>query len=535
MSDEYDNNENIIEKKESDPVEEQVENQQTENQTINGDSDNTVIDEAYSGYSNENGYVNEDSADKSYSSVIEDSANNQKQDEHTSKIIDKRAAKAARKQERQRAKAARKQDEAYAPKKTGFIGKMFRFVVAALVFGIIAGATMIGMGYGYNHFTNDYKSISKTQVSSVNVAAKEEESKVESDADTDNTSKGNVTITDVSDVVEKVMPSVVSITSTEVMQAAGSDDFWSYFYGNGSGSGNGSEYESKGAGSGIIIGENDTELLIVTNQHVVADADKLSVQFDDEKSVDANVKSINEKQDLAIVSIPLDDIKSETLDKIKIATLGSSDSMKVGEGSIAIGNALGYGQSVTTGVISAVDRTITVDNYDRKVIQTDAAINPGNSGGALLNMNGELIGINCAKSVENYSEGMGYAIPISHVKDLLGDMMTQETKQKVDAKEKGYLNIYGKDVTSDLSEMYDIPEGVYIMDVIKKGAAEKAGLAKYDVITALDGKSVTSMKELQAALEYYKKDEKVKLTIQTLENKSYKEKEVEVTLGEEMK
>ena len=327
------------------------------------------------------------------------------------------------------------------------------------------------------------------------------------------------------------MPSVVAITSTEIIKSAG-NDLWSYFYGNGSGGSD--QYETQGAGSGIIVGENDTELLIVTNQHVVADADSLSVQFCNEKSVEATVRGENEKQDIAVLSIPLSDIDSDTISAIKIATLGDSDKVKVGEGSIAIGNALGYGQSVTTGVISALNRTITVDNYDRTVLQTDAAINPGNSGGALLNMKGEVIGINCAKSTQNYSEGMGYTIPISLVKDLIDDMMTKDVKQKVDDNEKGYLNIYGKDVTSDLSQMYDIPEGVYIMDVIKDGAAEKAGLSKYDVITAVEGESISSMEELQEQLGYYKKGEKVKLTIETLEKNEYVEKEVEIELGDEM-
>ena len=207
--------------------------------------------------------------------------------------------------------------------------------------------------------------------------------------------------------------------------------------------------------------------------------------------------------------------------------------MKVGEGCIAIGNALGYGQSVTTGVISALDRTINVDNIERKVIQTDAAINPGNSGGALLNLKGEVIGINSAKSVDEYTEGMGYAIPMSNVKDLLGNMMSQETRDKVDDAQKGYLNIYGKDVTEELSEMYDIPEGVYVIEVIEDGAAEKAGINKYDVITGIDGDSVTSMAELQEKLSYYKKGEKVKVTVQTLKDKEYTEKEIEVKLEEQ--
>ncbi|MGN9117899.1 S1C family serine protease [Lachnospiraceae bacterium HCP1S3_B3] len=422
----------------------------------------------------------------------------------------------------------------------GFFVRAIRLIVMAVIFGAIAGGTMIGMGYGYRYFNdNSDKQISKTDTTaSINTIEKQTE---ESDSDkkssdttkenADTTKSSGITITDVSDIVDEVMPSVVAITSTEIIKSAG-NDLWSYFYGNGSGGND--QYETQGAGSGIIVGENDAELLIVTNQHVVADADSLSVQFCNEKSVEATVRGENEKQDIAVLSIPLSDIDSDTISAIKIATLGDSDKVKVGEGSIAIGNALGYGQSVTTGVISALNRTITVDNYDRTVLQTDAAINPGNSGGALLNMKGEVIGINCAKSTQNYSEGMGYTIPISLVKDLIDDMMTKDVKQKVDDNEKGYLNIYGKDVTSDLSQMYDIPEGVYIMDVIKDGAAEKAGLSKYDVITAVEGESISSMEELQEQLGYYKKGEKVKLTIETLEKNEYVEKEVEIELGDEM-
>lgn len=503
-----------------------------ENDYRNEDTSNT-----YNGYSNNNGYTNAEYSTGDYSnqSTIGD--------EKLNKKIDKRAKKAAKKAEKQKLKAekkAQKQQQKIAKQHKGsFIGKVVKLVITAVVFGIIAGATMLGMGYGYDYFTKDSdKTVSKTQTSkSVNADVEEKEKEKETALEEDNQSKidstmnGKVTITDVSGIVDEVMPSVVSITSTEIIESAG-NDFWSYFYG---GNGSGQQYETQGAGSGIIVGESDTELLIVTNQHVVADADSLSVQFADGKSVEASVRGENEKQDIAVISIPLEDIEKETINAIKIATLGDSDKVEVGEGAIAIGNALGYGQSVTTGVISALDRTITVDNNERKVLQTDAAINPGNSGGALLNMQGEVIGINCAKSVQDYSEGVGYTIPISLVKDLIDDMMTKEVKDKVSDEEKGYLNIYGKDVTQDLSEMYDIPEGVYIMEVIKDGAAEKAGLSKYDVITEIEGDSVSSMAELQEALQYYKKGEKVKLTVETLKDNEYTERQIEIELGGEMK
>lgn len=488
--------------------------------------------DSYNGYSNNNGYTNSDYSGGGYGSQTAE-------EQKASKSIDKRAAKAAKKAAKQQKKA--EQRLAKQQKKQqggGFAGKAVKFVAAAVLFGVIAGGVMIGLGYyGYDFYKDSTdKNVSRTKTStSVNADVMEEtetETNVNTSEDGDNkTTGGKVTITDVSDIVDEVMPSVVAITSTEIIQSAG-NDFWSYFYGNGSGSGQ--QYESQGAGSGIIVGESDTELLIVTNQHVVSDADSLSVQFVDGKSVEATVRGENEKQDIAVISIPLNKIDKETIDAIKIATLGDSGKVKVGEGAIAIGNALGYGQSVTTGVISALDRTITVDNNERTVLQTDAAINPGNSGGALLNMKGEVIGINVAKSVENYSEGMGYTIPISLVKDLIDDMMSKEVKDKVSEEEKGYLNIRGKDVTQELSEMYDIPEGIYIMEIMEGGAAQKAGLSKYDVITEIDGDTVSSMEELQEALSYYKKGEKVKLVVETLKGNEYTEREIEVELGGEM-
>lgn len=554
MSEGYDNENNKTEEI-IDSVAEEVTEEVTENVTeevdvsvaedTTGEVIENVVDEAsteqsdandanantgngYNSYSNSNGYY---------------TAQNQK-------VYDKHEARADKRLEKQKAKADKlnkKNEEKRKSGGTGFGRGFVKLVCAAIVFGIIAGGVAIAFGYGYDYFKGrEAKKIEKTPVAEANnqpetkeekttekeKETKDDENKQDIDiSDVETSKSGNVIITDVSDVVDNVMPSVVSITSTEIINQAASDDFWSYFYGS-QGS---QQYESQGAGSGIIIGENDTELLVVTNKHVVADADKLSVQFVDGKSVDANVKSQNQKQDLAVVSIPLNKIDSDTMESIKIATIGESDELKVGEGCIAIGNALGYGQSVTTGVISALDRTITVDSVERKVIQTDAAINPGNSGGALLNMHGEVIGINSAKSVNDYTEGMGYAIPMSNVKDLLDNMMTEETREKVDDDEKGYLNIYGKDVTEELSDMYDIPEGIYIIEVIEGGAAEKAGIAKYDVITEVAGDTVSTMQELQEKLSYYRKGEKVKLTIQTLKDKEYTEKEIEVELKEQMK
>lgn len=470
------------------------------------------------------------------------------QDPDINRRIDKRAAQAAKKQEKLQKEAERRKAKQEMNSNNGgsIFSKIVKFIVAAIFFGVIVAGIVVATLKYYDSEKDNSKQVSQTDINSFldeddaeSDVSEDAESKDDRDKDSvegkdsgvDTTNTGKVKITDVSAIVEETMPCVVAITSTEIVQSAG-NDFWSYFYGFDNNSGN--QYESTGAGSGIIVGENDTELLIVTNQHVISDADTLSVQFADEKSVEATVRGQNEKQDIAVISVPLDKIEKDTIDAIKIATMGDSDTIKVGEGAIAIGNALGYGQSVTTGVISALDRTITVDTYERKVIQTDAAISPGNSGGALLNDKGELIGINCAKNVENYAEGMGYAIPITLVKDLIDDMMTKEVRQEVSEEEKGYLNIYGKDVTADLSKMYDIPEGVYIIEVIKDGAADKAGLSKYDVITDVEDESVSSMQELQEILGYYKKDEKVKITIQKLKDNEYAEEVVEVTLGGQM-
>ncbi len=513
-------------------------------------NDSTLgIDEEEKEVVRENDFRNEAPAEENANQTAssEDTPVSTSEDSELNKSIDKRAAQAAKRQlklQKEAQKEAQKKQEKEAKKP-----KVLKFIAAAVLFGVIAGGIMILMQKLYDD-NGSHKQIARTNTEVFNYGSedksteeekkekksekkedKKEDSEEEDTTETEKKSSDAVEITDVSAVVDEVMPSVVSITSTEIVQSA-NNDFWSYFYGYGNDSGE--QYESTGAGSGIIVGENDTELLIVTNEHVVASADSLEVKFVDDESVAATVRGQNEKQDIAVISVKLSDIKSSTIDAIKIATLGDSDKLSVGEGAIAIGNALGYGQSVTTGVISALNRTIKVDSYDRTVIQTDAAISPGNSGGALLNVKGELIGINCAKSVDDYAEGMGYAIPITLVKDLIDDMMTKEVREEVAEADKGYLNIYGKDVTSDLSQMYDIPEGVYVMEVIKDGAAEKAGISKYDVITAVEDEDVSSMQELQDLLAYYKKGEKVSITIQTLDGNEYKEKKVDVTLGGEM-
>ena len=334
-------------------------------------------------------------------------------------------------------------------------------------------------------------------------------------------SKSSSTVTsDVSGIVDSAMPSVVSITNMSVQEVQ------SFFGGV-------QQQESQSCGSGIIIGQNDTELLIVTNNHVVEGSQTLTVSFIDEESVEANIKGTDSTKDLAVVAVPLDSIKDETMDQIAVAQMGDSDSLKVGEPVVAIGNALGYGQSVTTGIVSAKDRDIQMEGFDSKLIQTDAAINPGNSGGALLNINGEVIGINTVKVNANAVEGMGYAIPISDASEVITTLMNRETRTKVSEAERGYLGIQGVDVSSDHAKMYNMPMGVYISEIVKGGGAEKAGLEKYMIITGLDGISIDSMTTLKEQLQYYKAGEEVEVTVQVLgSDKEYKEKTVTVTLGE---
>lgn len=336
----------------------------------------------------------------------------------------------------------------------------------------------------------------------------------------------SVVTSDVSGVVEQVMPSIVSITGMSVEEVQG-------FFGG--------TYQQKtgGVGTGIIIGENDDELLIVTNSHLVAGQDTLTVTFGDESSVEADLKGADTAYDVAVIAVPRGDIPAETTEVIAAAVLGDSDNLKVGEPAIAIGNALGYGQSVTTGVISALDRTVeTTDPQSGEareqaleLIQTDAAINSGNSGGALVNVNGEVIGINSSKQVGTSVEGIGYAIPISDVYDLIQSMMSQETKTKVDESERGMIGITGISVSDAFSRQIDVPAGVYVTEITPGGGAEEAGMTKGCIITAINGSTVDSMDALQTQLEYYARGESVTLTIEIPQtNGEYEDTEIEVTL-----
>ena len=338
---------------------------------------------------------------------------------------------------------------------------------------------------------------------------------------TNNKIKEGIYITDVSEVVEEVMPSIVSITSkTLVKQGLFGPSYYIQ-----------EEYQ-EGAGSGIIISKNDNELLILTNNHVIEGAEELSVQFVNEKSVDAKVKGTSPRKDVAVIAININDIDKDTLNSIKIATMGDSNKLKVGNGIIAIGNALGYGQSVTTGVVSALQREVEIEETKSKMIQIDAAINGGNSGGALLNSSGEVVGINSAKyssgglSSSASIEGMGFAIPITDVKDLITSLMNGE-----EDKSDGSIGVEGYMVTSSQNKAYGMPIGFYIQKTVSGGGAEKAGLEKGDIITEIDGNKVEAMSDIQDVIYSKKKGDKVKLKISYPNGREYKEKEVEVTLS----
>ena len=318
------------------------------------------------------------------------------------------------------------------------------------------------------------------------------------------------------------MPEVVSITNTIRYQQYGYSIF-----------GQSGEQEAAASGSGVIIGKNDSELLIVTNNHVVEDSTALSVQFVDGKSYDAEIKGTDSDVDLAVIAIPLSSISQDTLNSISFAKYGDSDSISVGDQVVAIGNALGYGQSVTTGIISAKDRDIsTKGGTESGLLQTDAAINPGNSGGALLNMNGELIGINVAKYSDTTVEGMGYSIPSKKVKEIVEGLSKRTTRAKVSQEEKGYIGIQGKTVDSSISEAYNMPEGIYIFKLLTGEGIDNSALQEKDIITKFDGQSVASLEELSGLLSRYKAGEKVEVTVQRLSGKGeYEEKTVSVTLG----
>lgn len=376
----------------------------------------------------------------------------------------------------------------------------------AVAFGVIASAAFQTTNFVGNALFGEKV---KTEKSS--------EKKVDS---TSLTRTSSTVTSDVSEVVNGVMPSVVSITNMSVQQVQ------SFFGGT-------SSQEVQSSGSGIIVGQNDTELLIATNNHVVEGSTTLTVSFINESSAEAKIKGTDASRDLAVIAVPLENIEEETMGEIKVATLGDSTKLQVGEPVIAIGNALGYGQSVTTGIVSALNRQIDMEGFDAELIQTDAAINPGNSGGALVNANGEVIGINTVKVSSDAVEGMGYAIPISDANETITTLMNKETREQVPEDERGFLGVEITNVEAESAELYGMPTGVYIRNVIEGTGAEKAGLVRGGVITELDGSSVDSMTTLQNLLSYYRVGETVTLTVEMPgKDGSYEEKEVEVVLSE---
>lgn len=399
---------------------------------------------------------------------------------------------------------------------------------------VLAGGLAAGTYTGVNYLTGYEQNVQAASEGKVELLKSEKKSDdSQDDSKDESTAKGSL---DVSDIVEAAMPSIVSITTKSVEEV---QSYYGMFgqYGAYSPS---QEQEVQGSGSGIIIGKNDSELLIATNYHVVEGAETLSVGFCDSTACEAKVKGYDSEKDLAVVAVSLDDIDSDTMDAITIATIGNSDDLKVGAQVVAIGNALGYGQSVTTGIVSAKNRQLnsddTVGDYDSdsnsatNLIQTDAAINPGNSGGALLNMNGEVVGINSAKLASTEVEGIGYAIAISDVTDTLENLMNEETRDKVD--NHGVLGITVRSVDSEVSEAYGVPEGVLVRDVTEGGAADKAGIEAKTIITKFAGKVVTTKEQLVDFLSYYEPGEDVELTIEVPDGKGYKEETVTVTLGE---
>lgn len=393
----------------------------------------------------------------------------------------------------------------------GFGKQLAKCAALALVFGLVAGGVMTGVNYASG------KIFGTTNASNVQASLTTgDDSTVQPTA-----ISSSYVATDVSDIVDEVMPSIVAITNVSQTEY---QSFW----------GQSKTYESTSCGSGIIVSQDNEYLYVATNNHVVEGANSLTVTFANDDTVSAEIKGTDPSTDLAVVKVALSSIKDDTMSEIKVATLGSSDTLKVGESCIAIGNALGYGQSVTTGVISALNREVSVSdsssstNYTAELIQTDAAINPGNSGGALLNTAGEVIGINSVKYSDTSVEGIGYAIPMDTAKPIIEELIT---KEKVDESNSAYLGITGVDVTSDVAKTYNMPTGVYVAQVMEGAAAEQAGIQKGDIITKFDGKDVTSMEELSSNMQYYVAGTTVDVVIERSSNGQYEEQTISVTLG----
>ncbi len=403
------------------------------------------------------------------------------------------------------------------PKKKGSLAvKIAGIVAGAILFGTIAGGTMfavntIGEIVKGNMFPGTAPVETQAEVA-LEVPQTQASNPVSSEA-------GSAVVMDVSGIVEQAMPSVVAIHNTVAVEQQ------TWF---------GPSYtvEVPSSGSGIIVGQNGEELLIVTNNHVVEDSKELSVTFIDDSQVSAAIKGTDSESDLAVIAVALGDIPAETMSQIKVATIGDSDALKVGQGVIAIGNALGYGQSVTVGYVSALNREVQAeDSTSRTLLQTDAAINPGNSGGALLNMKGEVIGINAAKYSSTEVEGMGYAIPISQAQDIINELMNKKTRVTVEEGKQGYLGIQGQNIDETAASMYGMPRGVYVYRIVEDSAASKSDLREKDIITKFDGQTVRSMADLQQMLSYYEGGTTVELTVQSLVDGQYVERTVEITLA----
>lgn len=434
-----------------------------------------------------------------------------------------RGAWGAQAQYRQYEEPEKKKKEKKPRRKRDFHGvgaKLAKYVAVALVFGLVGGSAFAGSSYFFGRVIgNDSTSSAAKENVTLNKAATTTASSSDSTGN-----KEAAVVTDVSGIVDNVMPSIVAITNMSESQVQ------TWF-------GQMQNYESESAGSGIIVSQDSDYIYIATNNHVVADAKSLTVQFCDDSTVTAEVKGTDSSNDLAVVAVKISDVSSDTLKQIKMATIGDSDTLEAGQSAVAIGNALGYGQSVTTGVISALNREVSVTDDETgntttsELIQTDAAINPGNSGGALLNLNGEVIGINSVKYSDTSVEGMGYAIPINTASPIIEKLINREV---VDANKTAYLGISGVDVSSSVAETYNMPEGIYIYQVVEGSAADKAGLAQGDIITAFDGTKVNSTAALEEQMQYYSAGTDVELTVQRLTNEQngqYTEQKVTVTLG----
>ena len=427
-----------------------------------------------------------------------------------------------------------RETKARSGKKKGIGKRILAITLSAALFGTVTAAAFQGVTYAAKRLQGqEDTTAAKLQIADAGPdadARSDADTQPDADAaahtrlDTASVQEGNTNNSqslDVSGVAAAVMPAMVSITNVSVQEVR---DYLSMF-----GMGQSYTREVQSSGSGILIGQNDTELLVVTNNHVVEGAETLSVCFVDNSVADASIKGTDADNDLAVIAVKLEDIPAETMEQIKLAQIGNSEELVVGQQVVAIGNALGYGQSVTTGIISALNRQI--DTTDAALIQTDAAINPGNSGGALLNMDGEVIGINSAKFASTQVEGMGYAISITAVAPIIENLMNRVTREKVPEKQASWLGITGRNVTEDVEEAYGIPVGVYVVEVEDNTCAQQAGLQEGSVITSFDGQTVKSIEELKELLTYYAAGETVELTVMEPDGGSYTEKTLTVTLG----